>query len=215
VYLQTKVHLLPKIRKVEMTQKLLIATHNQGKLREYQTLLADLPLVVTSLQLEKVTYDVEETGTTFAENAILKATEYAQLTGLLTWADDSGLEVDPLAGRPGVYSARYGGPGLTDEQRYQKVLAELLPLPKPWTARFRCVVALVTPAGQLMTVDASVEGLIIEEPRGAYGFGYDPIFFLPEFQCTMAELTPAQKNEISHRGKAAAQARQILPNLLD
>lgn len=198
-----------------MTQKLLIATHNQGKLREYQALLADLPLIVTSLQLENVTHDVDETGTTFAENAILKATAYAQLTGLLTWADDSGLEVDPLAGRPGVYSARYGGPGLTDQQRYQTVLAELQPLPKPWTARFRCVVALATPAGQLLTVEDHVEGVIIAEPRGAHGFGYDPIFFLPDLQCTMAELAPAQKNQISHRGKASAQARQILQKFLD
>lgn len=197
-----------------MTQKLLVATHNQGKLREYQALLADLPLTVTSLQLEGVTQDVEETGTTFAENAILKATAYAQLTGLMTWADDSGLEVDPLAGRPGVYSARYGGAGLTDQQRYQQVLAELAPLPKPWTARFRCVVAIVSHTGKLMTAEDRVEGEITDEPRGVHGFGYDPIFFLPDHQCTMAELAPAQKNLISHRAKAAAQARRILVKLL-
>jgi len=197
-----------------MTQKLLVATHNQGKLREYQALLADLPLIVTSLALEGVTQDVEETGATFAENAILKATAYAQLTGLMTWADDSGLEVDPLAGRPGVYSARYGGAGLTDQQRYQQVLAELAPLPKPWTARFRCVVAIVSHTGKLMTAEDRVEGEITDEPRGVHGFGYDPIFFLPDHQCTMAELAPAQKNLISHRAKAAAQARQILVKLL-
>ncbi|MEZ4728929.1 MAG: RdgB/HAM1 family non-canonical purine NTP pyrophosphatase [Caldilineaceae bacterium] len=198
-----------------MTQKLLIATHNQGKLREYQALLADLPLTVTSLALEGVTQDVEETGTTFAENAILKATTYAQLTGLLTWADDSGLEVDPLDGRPGVYSARYGGAGRSDQQRYEQVLAELAPLPKPWTARFRCVVALVSPTGQLMTAEDRVEGEITDKPRGAHGFGYDPIFFLPDHQSTMAELAPAQKNLISHRAKAAAHARQLLVKLLN
>ena len=119
-----------------MMQKLVIATHNQGKLREYQALLADLPLRVTSLALEGVTVDVEETGVTFEENALLKATAYAQLTGRMTWADDSGLEVDALAGQPGVYSARYGGVGLTDQERYTKVLTEIGDLPQPWTARF-------------------------------------------------------------------------------
>lgn len=195
-------------------QKLLIATHNQGKLREYVALLADLPLTVTSLKQEGVTTDVEETGQTFAENALLKAKAYAQMTGLLTWADDSGLEVDPLAGRPGVYSARYGGPGLTDQQRYQRLLCELQPLPKPWLARFRCVVALAFPAGHVETVDDCVEGVITDTPRGDHGFGYDPVFFLPAFGCTMAELAPAQKNAISHRGKASRQARQFLFQLL-
>lgn len=197
-----------------MAQKLLIATHNQGKLCEYQALLAELPLHVTSLKLEGVTTDVEESGVTFAENAILKAATYAQMTGLLTWADDSGLEIDPLDGRPGVYSARYGGAGLTDQERYGKVLAELQGKPKPWTARFRCVVALALPDGTLKTVQDQVEGIIIETPRGEHGFGYDPIFFLPELQCTMAELPSAQKNLISHRGKAAAQARHLLLQLL-
>lgn len=195
-------------------QKLLIATHNQGKLREYAALLADLPLTVTALTQEGVTTDVAETGQTFAENAVLKATAYAQMTGLLTWADDSGLEIDPLAGRPGVYSARYGGPGLTDQQRYQQVLRELQGVPKPWTARFRCVVALAFPDGRVETVGGAVEGVIAETPRGDHGFGYDPVFFLPAFGCTMAELAPAQKNAISHRGKAARQARQLLFTLL-
>jgi len=198
-----------------MTQKLVIATHNQGKLREYQTLLADLPLTVTSLALEGVTLDVEETGVTFAENAVLKATAYAHLTGCMTWADDSGLEVDALAGQPGVYSARYGGAGLTDQQRYAKVLTELVDLPKPWTARFRCVVALALPDGSLITVTDCVEGVITDQPRGDHGFGYDPIFFLPDLQRTMAELPPTQKNQISHRGKAAAQARARLLQLLN
>lgn len=197
-----------------MSQKLLIATHNQGKLREYQTLLADLPLTVTSLELEGVTTDVEETGATFAANAILKATAYAQMTGLMTWADDSGIEVDPLDGRPGVYSARYGGVGLTDQQRYVQILTELHAKPKPWTARFRCVVALALPDGVVQTVEDRVEGLITDAPRGDQGFGYDPIFFLPDFQCTMAELAPAQKNAISHRGKASLHARHLLAKLL-
>lgn len=201
-----------------MRQKLVVATHNQGKLREYQALLADLPLTVTSLKAEGVTFDVDETGVTFAENAILKATAYAKLTGCLTWADDSGLEVDALEGRPGVYSARYGGPGLSDQQRYEKLLAELQALPetaKPWTARFRCVVALALPDGTVQTVTDSLEGMVTDQPRGEHGFGYDPVLFLPAFNCTVAELSAAQKNQISHRGKAAAQARQLLKSFTD
>ena len=127
---------------------LLVATHNQGKIREYQQLLADLHLQVTSLAQQNISHDVDETGTTFAENAILKAKEYAQLSGLLTWADDSGLEIDALQGRPGVYSARYGGKGLSEKDRYELVLRELQETAAPpWSARFRCVVALAMPNG--------------------------------------------------------------------
>ena len=132
-----------------MTRKLLVATHNPGKVREYQTLLADLPLEVTYLDAEGITLEVEETGHTFAENAVLKATTYARASGLWTWADDSGLEVDALDGAPGVYSARYAGPGASDADRYRKLLDALTGV--PWarrTARFRCVVALATPAGE-------------------------------------------------------------------
>ncbi len=188
--------------------KLLIATHNQGKLREYRQLLADLDLTVVALDDVGITHDVEETGTTFAENATLKARAYAALSQLWTWADDSGLEVDVLDGRPGVYSARYGGPGLTDPDRHAKLLAELRPFPPAtWTARFRCVVALATPEGRLTTVADAVEGIITDRPRGDHGFGYDPVFYMPEFDATMAELAPAIKNRISHRGKAAQQAK--------
>lgn len=196
-------------------QKLLIATHNLGKIREYQALLADLPLLVTSLQAEGITQDVDETGVTFAENAILKATTYAAWSGLWSWADDSGLEVDALAGRPGVYSARYGGPGLSEAERYRKVLVELAEHPRQtWTARFRCVVALAQPNGTVHTVSDTVEGQITDQPRGSYGFGYDPIFYLPEHNATMAELAPALKNQISHRARATTQAKRLLQQLL-
>ena len=148
--------------------KLLIATHNPGKIREYRELLADLPLDVVSLADEDITLDVEETGSTFAENAILKAHTYAQLSHRLTWADDSGLEVDALAGRPGIYSARYGGPTASDRQRCQKLLQELSPYPPDsWTTRFRCVVAIVAPGGQTRTIEETVEGIITDQPRGA------------------------------------------------
>lgn len=196
-------------------RKLLIATHNQGKIREYQALLADLPFTVISLEAAGVTRDVEETGLTFAENAILKATTYAAWTGLWTWADDSGLEIDALDGRPGVYSARYGGSGLSDADRYRKVLAELAALPlAPWAARFQCVVALAIPGGRVETVEGTVEGIITDQPRGSNGFGYDPIFYLPAYNATMAELPSALKNQISHRALATAKAKTRLSQFI-
>lgn len=199
-----------------MHQKLLVATHNRGKIREYRALLEDLPLAVTWLDEQGITEDVEETGTTFAENACLKAESYASLTGMWTWADDSGLEVDALGGRPGVFSARYGGPGLNDADRYRRLLAELADVaPARRTARFRCVVALALPGGPIYTAEGAVEGLIVDAPRGEHGFGYDPVFFVPEYARTMAELEPAIKNRVSHRALAAVEARKIIISLLD
>jgi XTP/dITP diphosphohydrolase len=196
-------------------RKLLVATHNQGKIREYRELLAGLPLEITWLDAQGITVDVEETGATFEENARLKAESYAAMTGLLTWADDSGLEVDALGGRPGVYSARFGGPGLTDRQRFERLLAELAALPEhPRTARFRCVVALAIPGQPTCFTSGAVEGLIAPAPRGQQGFGYDPVFFLPEHDLTMAELAPETKNCISHRGRAAAAAKDLLHLML-
>lgn len=144
---------------------LLVATHNQGKIREYRDLLSSLPLSVTWLDQEGVTLEVEETGDTFAANACLKAEQYANLTGFWTWADDSGLEVDALGGEPGVFSARYGGPGLNDRDRYLRLLAALAALPgAPRTARFRCVVAIAIPHGPIYTAEGVIEGLIMDEP---------------------------------------------------
>jgi XTP/dITP diphosphohydrolase len=195
--------------------KLLVATHNPGKIREYQALLADLPLAVTWLDAEQIAFDVEETGSTFAENALLKARAYAEATGLWTWADDSGLEIDALDGRPGVFSARYAGPGATDADRYNKVLAELAAFPpEAWTARFRCAVALVEPSGRAHVVEADFPGMITTTPRGAHGFGYDPIFYLPELGQTLAELPPEVKNRISHRAQAAQAAHDLLLTLV-
>lgn len=199
--------------------KLLIATHNPGKVREYRALLADLPLEVTYLDAEGITFEVDETGATFAENAILKARTYAATSGLLTWADDSGLEVDALHGAPGVYSARYGAPAAhSDADRVRYLLAKLASVPEAdRTARFRCVVALATPAGEVQTVDGACEGRIGDEPRGEHGFGYDPIFLLADYgyRLTLAELEPATKNLISHRGRAAGQARDELMELTE
>ncbi|MEZ4770956.1 MAG: RdgB/HAM1 family non-canonical purine NTP pyrophosphatase [Caldilineales bacterium] len=198
--------------------KLLIATHNPGKVREYRDLLADLPVAVTWLDDEGVTFEVDETGATFAKNAILKARAYAAATGLLTWADDSGLEVDALDGAPGVYSARYGAPEVQgDEARFRYLLANLAGVPEQErTARFRCVVALSTPDGDVQTVDGTCEGRIGFDPRGDNGFGYDPVFLVAEYdhQVMLAELEPAVKNRISHRGQAARKAKVKLAQML-
>ncbi len=197
-----------------MTRKLLVATHNQGKVREYRALLGDLPLDVTYLDAEGITVDVEETGTTFAENAILKARFYAGFSGLWTWADDSGLVVDALGGAPGVYSARYAGPGASDADRYRKLLAALAAV--PWaerTARFCCTGALARPAaagGLVETADGACEGVIAFGPAGDNGFGYDPVFYMPEHGATMAQLDAEVKNRISHRARAAEAAVPLL-----
>jgi len=198
--------------------KLLIATHNPGKVREYRALLANLPLEITYLDAEGIAFEVDETGATFADNAVLKARSYAAASGLLTWADDSGLEVDALNGEPGVYSARYGAPAArSDEERVRYLLDKLAGVPEAErTARFRCVVALATPAGEVRRVDGACEGRIGFEPRGENGFGYDPVFLVADYgyAVTLAELEPAIKNEISHRGHASQSAKQVLDKLI-
>ncbi|MGL4649903.1 MAG: RdgB/HAM1 family non-canonical purine NTP pyrophosphatase, partial [Caldilineaceae bacterium] len=194
---------------------LLVATHNPGKIREYRALLDDLPLAVTWLDAEGISHEVEETADTYAGNAALKASEYADLTKLWTWADDSGLSVDALDGRPGVHSARYGGPGLSDADRWAKVLGELQGVPRAqWTATFHCVIAIATPDGQIHYANGRLDGIITDEPRGVHGFGYDPIFLLPAMGKTLAELDPVTKNRISHRALASAAARTLLAELL-
>jgi len=199
--------------------KLLIASNNAGKVREYGQIFAELPFEVTYLEQEGISLDPAETGQTFAENAIIKAQAFAQAGGLLTLADDSGLEVDALNGEPGVYSARYGQTAKDDHAgRYRIVLDKLAALKltdQARTARFRCVIAIATPAGRIELAEGAVEGLIAQQPAGSFGFGYDPIFYLPEFAKTMAQLEPAAKNKISHRGRAARQAVPLLRQLLD
>lgn len=196
--------------------RLLVATNNPGKLREYRHLLRDLPLEITGLREEEIDFEPEETGSTFEENAILKARAFAQRSGLPTLADDSGLEIDALDGAPGVTSARYGGTQRgEDTQRYNLVLQQLEGV--PWaerTARFRCVIAIAAPAGLMETAEGKVEGVIALEPRGEHGFGYDPIFFIPDFDCTLAQLAPDTKNRISHRARAARAALPIIQRLV-
>ena len=197
-------------------QALLIATHNPGKIQEYRLLLADLALQVTSLSEQGIGHQAPETGDTFAANARIKALAFAEMTGLWTWADDSGLEVDALDGRPGVLSARYGGHGLSDRDRYRRLLDELQGIrPEDRTARFRCAVCIARPDGKTFIAEDSVEGVITSQPAGENGFGYDPVFYLPEYQMTMAQLPAALKNKLSHRGKAARAARRFLAELLE
>ncbi len=198
-----------------MKRRLLVATHNHGKLLEYRKLLQDLPLALTYLDEIGVQEEVAETENTFAANAVLKAQHYANLTGLWTWADDSGLEVDALQGAPGVYSARYAGPGATDQDRYEKLVRELLPHPRPWIARFQCVVAIARPPAGAETCTGTLEGIITKAPRGSHGFGYDPVFLALDKGRTLAELPTSVKNRISHRGRASRKAKALLTNLLN
>lgn len=184
--------------------QLLVATNNPGKIREYQELLAGLPVEVLYPAQLGMTVEVEESGSSFEENARIKALAYARASGLLTLADDSGLEVDALEGAPGVRSARYAGPQKNDADRYQKLLSALANVPSGQrSARFRCVVALAQPDGTVYTASGACEGEIGFAPKGEYGFGYDPVFVVHGIGGqTMAELPPSQKNQISHRARA-------------
>ena len=193
--------------------QLLIATHNRGKLHELLPLLADLPIHPVAPHDLGLHLEVEETGTTYAENARLKAAAFAQASGLLTLADDSGLEVDALGGAPGVYSARYAGEGASDAVRRARLIHALRAVPAPRPARFRCVIAIAQPNGMIAYFEGVCEGEILLEERGTHGFGYDPLFFLPEPGCTMAELPSAVKNQVSHRARAAQAARLFLHQL--
>lgn len=189
-------------------KKLVIATKNAGKVQEIVDALVGLPFEVVSLQDYPDAPDVEETGASFAENAILKAVAYADFTGELTLADDSGLEVDALDGAPGVFSSRYAP---TVPQRNAKLLDAMKNVPDDRrAARFRCVVAIVEPGGTARTCEDSVEGVVSREPAGTGGFGYDPIFYIPSLGKSMAELSFVEKNAISHRGKALKKARKLL-----
>jgi len=194
--------------------KLLIATGNAGKLSEYRAILAGLPVDLVAPADLALDIDVAEDGGTFAANAKLKARAYADATGLPVLADDSGLEVDALGGLPGVHSARYAGEGATDADRRRKLLVAMKDVPDVQrAARFRCVIALYW-GGRFHIVEGSVEGAIGPQERGSGGFGYDSLFEVPGTGKTMAELTAEEKNAISHRGRAARAAREVLVRLL-
>jgi len=194
--------------------KLLLATNNRGKIRELSEILADLEAVLLSPNDFGLNLDVAETGKTYAENAGLKATAFARASGLISIADDSGLEVEALSNGPGLYSARYAGPGASDADRRFKLMQELRQTPVPRRARFVCFLAVAPPDGEVKVFEGICEGEIILEERGLNGFGYDPIFYLPDYQCTMAELPSEVKNRISHRGRAVQAASPFIAALL-
>jgi XTP/dITP diphosphohydrolase len=194
--------------------QLLLATTNQGKLRELQALLRGLDLRLITPKELSVELDVPETGVTYRENASLKALAYARATGLISLADDSGLEVAALEGAPGVRSARFSPKAsATDADRREYLLENLAKFPRPWQARFVCMVVVATPREELFFTEGVCPGEIIPEERGTGGFGYDPIFFLPEQHQTMAELDVQTKNLISHRGRAVTAMHPHLRDL--
>ena len=198
-----------------LNPELLVATRNKGKLGELLNLLQGTHYELLSLENVDIQHEVEETGDTFEANAILKAEEYGQMAGIVTIADDSGIEVDALDGAPGVLSARYGGEELDDQGRNALLLKNLANVPdSKLTARFRCVVALSRPNQGTVTFNGSVEGFITRNPRGINGFGYDPLFYFPPKCKTLAQIPAEEKHSISHRGKAVHKAVQYLRRMV-
>ena len=198
----------------KLPDRLLIATQNKGKINEIRALLKDIPVILLPLGSFPHLPDVLEDGETFRENALKKARITAHSSGIVTLADDSGLCVDALDGRPGVLSARYGGQGATDAEKCVRILREMEQVPEGLrTARFVCIIALVTPQGEEKVFEGMCEGKIIREIRGTAGFGYDPIFYYPDAGCTFAEMDSEAKNRVSHRGRALHEFRHHLKEL--
>lgn len=197
-----------------MEKKIIFATGNENKMKEIRMILADLGMPILSMKEAGIVVDVEENGTTFEENALIKATEIAKMTeNCIVLADDSGLEIDYLNKEPGIYSARYAGVDTSYDIKNQMLLDRLAGVPdEKRTARFVCAVAAAFPDGSTEVVRGTIEGIIGHEIAGENGFGYDPIFYLPEFGCTTAELAPEKKNELSHRGNALRAMRKIMEN---
>lgn len=184
-------------------ERILFATGNAGKMAEIRAILADLGVPVLSLKEAGITADIVENGKSFEENADIKAKAVMELTGDVVLADDSGLEIDYLNGEPGIYSARYMGEDTSYEIKNRNLMERLEGVPEEKrTARFVCAISAAFPDGTLLHSRGTIEGIIGYEAKGENGFGYDPIFYLPEYQCTTAELPPEKKNELSHRGKA-------------
>lgn len=184
-------------------KKFIVATKNRGKLKEIKEILAKFPFEVLSMSDEGIEIDIEESGATFKENALIKAREVHNMTGEMVMADDSGLEVDYLDGAPGVYSARFAGEQSSDEEKNKKLLELLKDVPyEDRKARFVCVIAIILSNGEEFVVKGICEGYIGFKPEGKNGFGYDPLFIIPEFNMTTAQMKPEEKHKISHRGKA-------------
>ncbi|NBK93744.1 XTP/dITP diphosphatase [bacterium 1XD21-13] len=199
-----------------MADKIIFATGNEGKMKEIRLILADLGAEILSLKEAGIDPDIQEDGETFEENAVIKARAVMKETGALVLADDSGLEIDYLNGEPGVYSARYMGEETSYRIKNRNLLERLKGVPEEKrTARFVCVIAAALPDGRVLTARGTIEGIIGYEERGEGGFGYDPIFFLPEYGCSTAELTMEKKNELSHRGKALRAMKEELRKALE
>lgn len=199
-----------------MIDKIIFATGNEGKMKEIRLILEDLGVEILSLKDTGIAFDIEENGETFEENAVIKAKAVMQATGALVLADDSGLEIDYLNGEPGVYSARYLGEDTSYRIKNQNLIERLGGVPdEKRTARFVCVIAAAFPDGRVLTARGTIEGMIGYEERGEGGFGYDPIFWLPECGCSTAELTMEKKNELSHRGKALRAMKEEIKKALE
>jgi XTP/dITP diphosphohydrolase len=184
-------------------RNIIVATKNKGKYHEIKEILTDMPFNVLSMEDMNLDIDIVENGNTFEENSLIKAREVCKLTGDIVIADDSGLEIDYLNGRPGIHSSRFGGENTTDEERNRKLLTILEKVPfEKRKARFVCVIAVVYPEGNYFTVKGTCDGYIDFEPKGKNGFGYDPIFYVHEYDMTTAQMEPKEKHKISHRGKA-------------
>lgn len=198
-----------------MENKILFATGNENKMKEIRMILSDLGMPVVSMKEAGIHADIVEDGSTFEENAVIKAKEIAKYTDCIVLADDSGLEIDYLNKEPGIYSARYAGVDTSYDIKNQMLLDRLEGVPdEKRTARFVCVIAAVFPDGEVETVRGTIEGRIGYNIEGENGFGYDPIFYLPEYGCTTAQLDPVKKNELSHRGKALRKMRNIIEKKL-
>lgn len=195
--------------------KMIFATGNEGKMKEIRLLLEDLGIEILSLKEAGIHLEIREDGETFEENAVIKARTVMEETGALVLADDSGLEIDYLNGEPGVYSARYLGEDTSYRIKNQNLIDRLKGVPEEKrTARFVCVIAAAFPDGRILTTRGTIEGMIGYEERGEGGFGYDPIFWLPEYGCSTAELSMEKKNELSHRGKALRAMKKELKRAL-
>lgn len=196
-----------------MSKRIIFATGNQGKMKEIKMILADVDVEVLSLKEAGIEADIVEDGATFEENAVIKAKTIMEMTGDIVLADDSGLEIDYLNKEPGIYSARYMGEDTSYDIKNNNLIGRLNGVPdEERTARFVCVIAAAFPNGDILTTEGTIEGMIGYEIKGSNGFGYDPIFYLPQYQCTTAELDMELKNELSHRGKALRAMKEQLKN---
>ena len=197
-------------------KKIIFATGYAGKMKEIRDILSDLPVQVLSMKEAGIQADIVEDGKTFAENAVIKARAIMEMTGEVVLADDSGLEIDYLNKEPGIYSARYMGEDTSYRIKNASLIQRLEGVPdEKRTARFVCVIAAAFPDGMVKTTEATIEGQIGYEEKGENGFGYDPIFYVPEYGCTTAQLSEEQKNKISHRGKALTAMKEILAEKME